>query len=304
MLKHSERSTSPDCIEEILSYHVLQGWYHINLENVFNLLSAADKWRNTPRAHLSHLQHCQEKPFFHSMSPQVHYLKETNVRGVCRSIKLIPLSDASEDFGIPHFGQLFSSQIEEDWGHEVSGLVLGYDQNVLLENILIKLQNGLSYYGQPFHYPTSVEHVGLVCKVEYTNAYQGIIPESCNIWVQYRESDLDSTFQGRVPSFPVLYFSWTPPNQILQFLEHLPTGKTILTFSNRCKKTEQWKLHPQVEEYVVVIPTKYKDLHDWAICVDGVIQVVKRTEVMHIVRVSNYWTGTSSARECCIRQDR
>jgi len=44
-------------------------------------------------------------------------------------------------------------------------------------------------------------------------------------------------------------------------------------------------LHPQAQEYVVVIPTKYKDLHDWADCVDGFIQVVKQTNKMHIVTV-------------------
>jgi len=136
---------------------------------------------------------------------------------VCRSIKLTSLRDALEDFGIPNFGQLFLTQIEDDWGHEVSGLVLGYDQNVLIHSVFIKLQNGLLYYRQPFHCPTSVERLGLDCKVEYTDANQGIMPESHNIWVQYTDSDLDNTFQGRVPSFPVLYFSRTPPNQIPQF---------------------------------------------------------------------------------------
>jgi len=115
------------------------------------------------------------------VSPQVHHLRETHVRGVCRSIKLTSLRDASEDFGIPNFGQLLRSQIEEDWGHEVSGLMLGYDQNVLLDSIFIKLQNGLSYYRQPFHCPTSVERLGLDCKVEYTDANEGVMPESHNI---------------------------------------------------------------------------------------------------------------------------
>jgi hypothetical protein len=35
----------------------------------------------------------------------------------------------------------------------------------------------------------------------------------------------------------------------------------------------------------VVIPTKYKDLHGLADCVDGFIQVVKQTYKMHIVPV-------------------
>jgi hypothetical protein len=34
-----------------------------------------------------------------------------------------------------------------------------------------------------------------------------------------------------------------------------------------------------------VIPTKYKDLHDWAGCVDGFICVVKQTDRMHSVPV-------------------
>jgi len=143
----------------------------------------------------------------------------------------------------------------------------------------------MSFYRQPFHCPTSVEHLGLDCKVEYTNANQGIMLESHNICIQYAESDLDNTFQGQVPLFPVLYFTWTPPNQILQFLEPLPTAKAISTFSTRCKKTQQWILRPQVQEYAVVIPTKYKDLHGWADCVEGFILVVKQTDKMHIVPV-------------------
>jgi len=52
---------------------------------------------------------------------------------VYRSIKLTSLRDASEDFGIPNFGQLFHAQIEENRGHEVCGLVLGYDYNALID---------------------------------------------------------------------------------------------------------------------------------------------------------------------------
>jgi len=66
-----------------------------------------------------------------------------HIRGVCRSIKLTSLRDASEDFGIPNFRQLFRTQIEVDWGHEVGGLLLRYDQYILIDSIFIKLQNGL-----------------------------------------------------------------------------------------------------------------------------------------------------------------
>ena len=100
-----------------------------------------------------------------------------------RSINLTSLRDASEDCGIPNFGQLFREQIEEDWGQAVSGLLLGYDQNVLIDSIYIRLQNGQLFYHQPFHCPTSVERLGLDCKVEYTNANQGIMHESHIIWV-------------------------------------------------------------------------------------------------------------------------
>jgi hypothetical protein len=99
------------------------------------------------------------------------------------------------------------------------------------------------------------------------------------------ESDLDNTFQGRDPSFTVLYFGWTPLNQIVQFQDHLLAGKSISTFSRRCKKTQQWILPPQPQEYAVVIPTKYKDPHCWADCVDGFICVVKQADTMHSVPV-------------------
>jgi len=68
MLKHNDRSTSLQYLEETLLYLALQGWYDIDSEKVFNLLSAADKQRNTRRVHLLRLQHCQDKPFFR----QVH----------------------------------------------------------------------------------------------------------------------------------------------------------------------------------------------------------------------------------------
>ena len=103
--------------------------------------------------------------------------------------------------------------------------MFGYDPNVLLESIFVTLQNRLSYYRQPFHCLTSIKHLGFDCKVQFTDAIQGIKPESHNIWVQYMESDLDYTFQLLVPSFPEIYFSWTAPSQILQFQDSLPVGK-------------------------------------------------------------------------------
>ena len=108
----------------MLSHLALLGWYVIDLAEVLNLVSTTDKWRNTRRAHLLHVQHCQEEPFFRPVSQQVHHFRSTHVRSVCRSIKLTLLSDASEDFGIPNFVQLFRTQIAEDWGHQVCGLVL------------------------------------------------------------------------------------------------------------------------------------------------------------------------------------
>jgi len=204
---------------------------------------------------------------------------------VCRIIKITSLRYVSEDFGMPNCGHQFRAQIEEDWGHQVCGLVVGYDQNALKYSIVIKLQNGLVYYYQPFHCHTSVERLGLDCKVEYSNANQGIMSESHNIWVQYTDSDLDNTFHGHVPSFGVIYVSWTPPNQILKFQEHLPARRTISTFSKRCQKTQQWIFHPQAQEYLLVNPTKYKDRHVWADCVDRFIGVVKQTDKVHIVSV-------------------
>jgi len=166
--------------------------------------------------------------------------------------------------------------------------VLGYDQNVLIDSIFNKLQNGLLYYCHPFHCPTSIECLGLDCKIEYSNANQGIMPETHNIWVQYRQSEengLDITFQGQSLFLPAIYLSWTPPNHVIQFPECLPVGKAISTFCRRCKKTQQWVLRPQVQEYVVVIPTKFKDLHCWADCVDGFIRVVKQTNKMHYIPI-------------------
>ena len=105
MLKHNDRSTGLYYMEKILSYLAPQRWYDNDSATIVNLLSAADKQQNTRRAHLSSLQQCQDKSFFHPMPPQVHHLRETHVHGVCRSIKLTSRRDALEDFRIPNFGQ-------------------------------------------------------------------------------------------------------------------------------------------------------------------------------------------------------
>jgi len=212
ILKYNDQCTGLDYTEETVWDLVIHGWYDNDSAKVFNQLSAAYKRQNTRRAYLLNLHHCQKEPFFYSVLQQVHHLRETHVRSVGRYIKLCWLRNASVDFRIPNFGQLFCTQIEGDWGHEVSGLVLGYDQNVLLDSIFIKLQNGLLYYCQPVHCPTWIMILGHDCKEEYTDANEGIMPESHNISVQYTDSDLNNTFQGRVSSFPVLYFSSTPQN--------------------------------------------------------------------------------------------
>jgi len=288
MLKHNDQGTGLDYMEETLSYLALKGWYNIDSAILFNLLSCTDNRQSTRRLHLLRLQTIEDEHIICPVSQLLYYLRETHLCGVCRSIKLTSLRDASEGFGIPNFGQLFRAQIEEDWGHEVSGLVLRDDQNVLGDSIFIKLQNGLMYYCQPFHDPNSVECLGLDWMVEYTNANQGIIPEDLNIWVQYTESkenDLDNAFQGPIPSFSVLSFSWTPLNQVVQFQKQLLAGKRFSAFSKRCQTTQRWVLRPQSQEYTVVIPTKYKDLHGWPDCVDRFIRIVKQTNKMHIVPV-------------------
>jgi len=91
MLKHNDRCTGLDYMEETLSYLALQGWYDIDSAKVFNLLSAPDKRRSTPRAHLLRLQTIQDEPIIRPISQQLYHLRETHVRGVCRSIKVTSL---------------------------------------------------------------------------------------------------------------------------------------------------------------------------------------------------------------------
>ena len=237
--KYNDQNTSLDYVQETLSYLALQGWYNVDSSNVFKILSTTDKQRSSRRAHLLRLQTIQDEPIIRPVSQQVYHFRVTHDYGVYRSIKLTSLRDALDDFGIPNFRQLFCAQIEEDWGPEVCGLILRYDQNVLIDNILIQLQNWLLYYRQPFCNHTSVECLGLDCNIEYTNANQGIMRKAHNIGVQCTQNevnDLNNPFHRRIPSCSVLYFACTPPNAILQCQERLPAGKALSTFSNRCKK--------------------------------------------------------------------
>jgi len=154
--KHIAWCTGLHYMEEMQSFLDLQRWYNINTAKVFIVLSTADQSLYTLRAHVLHLLHCQDQQFFHSISHHVHYLKETHVNGVHRTMILNSISDTSNDFGISFIVLLFSVQIEEDRVHKVIGLVLGYVQNALKDNICINLQNWLLYYCQTFHYPAYI----------------------------------------------------------------------------------------------------------------------------------------------------
>jgi hypothetical protein len=101
--------------------------------------------------------------------------------------------------------------------------------------------------------------------------------------MQSEENNLDNTFQVRVSSFPALYFSCTPLNQIIQDQKCMLAGNALSTFSKMYQTTQQWVLCPQAQEYTVVISTKFSDLHGWADCVNGFIRVVKQTNNMHSV---------------------
>jgi hypothetical protein len=91
-------------MEETMSYLALEGWYNIDSAKDFYLMSAADKRQSTRRAHLLNLQIIQDEPIISPVSQQVYHLGETHLGGVCTSIKLTSLRDASEDFGITKFG--------------------------------------------------------------------------------------------------------------------------------------------------------------------------------------------------------
>ena len=62
MVKHNDRRPCLDYMEETVSYVALEGWYDIDSANIFNLLSVADKWQSTSRAHLSSPQTIQDEP--------------------------------------------------------------------------------------------------------------------------------------------------------------------------------------------------------------------------------------------------
>ena len=157
MLKNDDWCTGLDSMEQVLSYLALERWYGIDSVKDFNILSATDERRSTLRAHLLPVQTMHEKPIIRQISQQVYHLWEMNVHGVCRCIIWTSLREVLEDCGIPNFGQRLHFPIEEDCTPKVSGLMLGYDQNVLIDSIFIKLQHGLLYYRQPFHNPTSIE---------------------------------------------------------------------------------------------------------------------------------------------------
>lgn len=127
-----------------------------------------------------------------------------------QNYQITSLTDPVEDFETANFGQLCGAQIDAEWGHDISGLVLRNYENGLLDSTFIKPHNVLAYYHQQFHCSTSDEHLGLDYMIESTNGNKGIMPQPHNIWVPYtkrEENVLDNSIQGLDPGFLVSYFS-------------------------------------------------------------------------------------------------
>ena len=80
LLKHNDRCSTLDYMQQTLSYLALQGLYDIDSAKVFNQLSTTDKRRSTCSAHLLGLQIIQDAPIIRPVSQQVYYLREMRVR--------------------------------------------------------------------------------------------------------------------------------------------------------------------------------------------------------------------------------
>jgi hypothetical protein len=80
-----------------------------------------------------------------SISQQIHHLHETHASEGCRTIRCTLLRDVPNVCRFANLEQQFQVPVEERWGQEFGWLVLGYDQNVLLNNLFIELQNRLLY---------------------------------------------------------------------------------------------------------------------------------------------------------------
>jgi len=163
ILKHNDYCTSLDCMEDTPLYLALQDSYNIDSANVINLPSTANKKQNTHQVNFLCLQHCQHGPFLWLISQQVHHLTETDIRRVCRILKSTSFRAASVDCWMSEFGQQFHSQIEDNLVHEVSELVLRYDQIVLIDNKPKNVENSVLYRHQQYYWPISVEDLGPDC---------------------------------------------------------------------------------------------------------------------------------------------
>jgi len=137
ILKHNHQCTCPDHLEETLSYSALLVWYNIDSTRVLVPLFATNQRRSTCCTNSIHFQTMPENPCFHLISQQLYRLTETHVCWVCNRHILSPLRDVSEDIGISNFGQQFRADIDEYWGHQLCGLMLRYNQQVLIHNIFI-----------------------------------------------------------------------------------------------------------------------------------------------------------------------
>lgn len=119
-IKRCNQSTSLDYMKEIRVYLAFQRLNDIAAATVFNQLSPGEKRGLTYTADHLHLQHYQDEHFFHPVFEQTHYLTETYINRVCRSIQLTSHRYPSESYSIYKLMSTAKTQLENTCSDMIS----------------------------------------------------------------------------------------------------------------------------------------------------------------------------------------
>jgi hypothetical protein len=276
ILLHNDRHTSIAYMEHTLRWLALRGWHDADSAVVLNLMSSRDRQQMTRRARHRRLLANQSDPSIQPTTRPPIRFQGSAIRAPSKHFQRMSLAEAAGLLKIPNLPTLVEQYLNQLWGREAVSLLWGPD-GLFQETLLVRVHNKVASFAMDFHIPEDVKKVGLDCTINRPS--QGSIHKrpAQSIWARVADNDWnEDTFRGRRPTFPLLYFTFTPPLRVLEITDWIAqVGGKLVTHAHFVPSLQAWVKRPSPLELAIGIGTKFQHRSGDPEEVDGFVRVVK-----------------------------
>jgi hypothetical protein len=288
ILLHNDRHTSIAYMEQTLKWLAMKGWHDADSAAVLNLMSPQDKRQMTRRARHRRILANQPDPSIQPASRPPLRFQGSQICAPSEHFRRMSLAAAAGVLKISNLPSLVEEYLNQLWGREVVSLIWGPD-DLFQEALLVTVHNKVASFAMDFHVPEDVNKVRLDCTIN--NRPSQVAIHKCpaqSIWARVADNDLnEDTFRGRRPTFPLLYFTFTPPLRILEISDWIArVGGKLATHAHFVPSLQSWVKRPSLLELAIGIGTRFQHRSGDPEEVDGFVRVVKLPSP-HVIAVES-----------------